>query len=202
MFGPKTFDQDLEEVLSRAMLPASFPVTLYELKALKIISNIDDAEVVLIGENNEPQVRNIYREQVRPEPDMVQVSLLRSTFHPPSGVSHFRIEWNNKSVVYATDIEGVVGGDMRLGRFAEGTDLLIHDAQYTQEEYVQLPRQGWGHSTPEMAARVAKQAKVKRLALFHHAPTHDDATLDEMETHAQTLFSNTVMAYEGLTIRL
>ncbi|MBN1581598.1 MAG: MBL fold metallo-hydrolase [Anaerolineae bacterium] len=202
MFGPKTFDQDLEEVLSRAMLPASFPVTLYELKAFKIISNIDDAEVVLIGENNEPQVRNIYREQVQLDPNTVRVSLLRSTFHPPSGVSLFRIEWDNKSIVYATDIEGVVGGDMRLSTFAQGAALLIHDAQYTQQEYVELPRQGWGHSTPEMATRVAQQARVGRLVLFHHAPKHDDAMLDDMEAYAQTLFPNTVMAYEGLTIRL
>lgn len=202
MFGPKTFDQDLEEVLSRAMLPASFPVTLYELKAFKIISNISDAEVVLIGEDNEPQVRNVYRELFKPSPGTVQVSLLQSTFHPPGGVNLLKIEWNNKRVVYATDTEGVIGGDARLVGFAQGADLLIHDAQYTREEYVNLPRQGWGHSTPEMAIQVAQQAQVKRLALFHHDPTHDDAKLDDMEAQAQALFPGTVMAFEGLTVRL
>ncbi len=202
MFGPRTFDQDLEEVLSRAMLPSSFPVTLYELKAFKIISNIDDREAVLIGQENEPQIRNIYRDPLQLDQDTVRVSIMRSTFHPSGGVSHFKIEWNGKSMVYATDIEGVVGGDTRLAQFAQGVDLLIHDAQYTTDEYVSYPMQGWGHSTPEMATLVARQSNAGRLVLFHHDPKHDDARLDAMQVDAQKLFPNTWMAYEGLTIRL
>ncbi len=202
MFGPKTFDQDLEEVLSRAMLPSSFPVTLYELKAFKIISNIDDSEMVLIGPDNEPIVRNIYRDRVELDKNMVQIRILRSMFHPSGGVNVFRIEWGGKSMVYATDVEGVVGGDMRLAAFAKGADLLIHDAQYTRDEYIQTPRQGWGHSTPEMATFVAEMAQVGQLVLFHHDPAHDDARLDEMAASAQKLFPNTTMAYEGLTLRL
>lgn len=202
MFGPRTFDQDLEEVLSRAMLPSSFPVTLYELKAFKIISNIDDTEAVLIGPENEPQVRNIYRDQMELDHETVRIGILRSSFHPSGGVSVFRIEWQGKSVVYATDTEGVVGGDTRLAQFAKGADLLIHDAQFTGEEYVQLPRQGWGHSTPEMATLVAQQAQVKQLVLFHHDPGHDDAKLDEMHADARKLFQNTSMAYEGFKVAL
>jgi ribonuclease BN (tRNA processing enzyme) len=53
-----------------------------------------------------------------------------------------------------------------------------------------------------MATFVAKQAQVERLALFHHDPAHDDTKLDDMEVDAQKLFPETVMAYEGLTIRL
>jgi ribonuclease BN (tRNA processing enzyme) len=105
-------------------------------------------------------------------------------------------------VVYASDIEGVTGGDTALIDFAEGSDLLIHDAQYTTEEYVQFPKQGWGHSTPEMAAFVAERAQARQLVLFHHDPHHDDAKLDKMQASAQELFPNTIMAYEGLTIRL
>ncbi len=202
IFGPKTFDHDLEEVLTRAMLPSSFPVSLYELKALNIISNIDDAEVVLIGPENEPQIRNIYRDSIQADPDTVRVSILRSPFHPSDGVSIFKVEWDGKSMVYATDTEGVVGGDTNLTRFARGADLLIHDAEYTHEEYVRLPRQGWGHSTPEMATALAAQAQAKRLVLFHHEPAHDDDQLDRMLAHARTLFPYTDMAYEGLTIQL
>jgi len=156
----------------------------------------------LIGPDNEPIVRNIYRDRVELDKNMVQIRILRSMFHPSGGVNVFRIEWGGKSMVYATDVEGVVGGDMRLAAFAKGADLLIHDAQYTRDEYIQTPRQGWGHSTPEMATFVAEMAQVGQLVLFHHDPAHDDARLDEMAASAQKLFPNTTMAYEGLTLRL
>jgi ribonuclease BN (tRNA processing enzyme) len=114
----------------------------------------------------------------------------------------FKIEWNNKCLVYATDTEGAAGGDQRLIRFCQDCDLLIHDAQYTTDEYLDVPYQGWGHSTPEMAALVAQKASAKQLALFHHDPLHDDAQIDEMEAQAQALFESTIAAYEGLTLRL
>jgi phosphoribosyl 1,2-cyclic phosphodiesterase len=202
MFGPKTFDQDLADALSRAMLAPIFPVALEELPSLKIITNISDTEALLIGPENEPQIRNIFREDIDTDSDTIRVSVLRSPFHPSGGVSVFRIAWNGKSVVYATDTEGVSGGDTRLIRFARHCDLLIHDAQYTAEEYLNLPRQGWGHSTPEMAIAVAQHAQARHLVLFHHDPLHDDAQLDDMQALAQQRFPNTVMAYEGLTITL
>ena len=202
MFGPRTFDLDLEQSLSRAMLPPSFPKSLDELASFKIISNINENEVILIGPENEPQIRNIHRDRIELDPDMVVVKVLFSTFHPPQGTNIFRIEWRGKSLVYATDTEGVTGGDTFLIRFAKECDLLVHDAQYTRDEYLHVPRQGWGHSTPGIAALVAERANVRRLVLFHHDPGHDDATLDEMKAGAQKLFPNTTMAHEGLTIRL
>ena len=202
MFGPRTFDQDLEDALARAMLPPTFPVSLDELRSFKIISNLNDTEVLLIGPENEPQIRNIYRDKIETDQDVVRVRLLRSSFHPSGGINVYRIEWSGKSLVYATDTEGVEGGDTFLIRHAERCDLLIHDSQYTTEEYVQVPKQGWGHSTPEMATLVARKAQAKQLILFHHDPLHDDNKLDDMQAHAQKLFPNTLMAYEGLSVRL
>ena len=202
IFGPKTFDQDMGDSLSRAMLPPTFPVLLEELPSLKIISNISHNQVILVGADQKPQIRNLFRQKVHVKPDTIQVRILQSFFHPSGSVNVFKIEWEGKSLVYATDIEGVAGGDVRLIRFCRGCDVLIHDAQYTHEEYIGAPKQGWGHSTPEMATLVAQKAHVKQLVLFHHDPRHDDAILDAMLAHAQTLFSNTLMAYEGLTIEL
>jgi ribonuclease BN (tRNA processing enzyme) len=202
IFGPKTFDQDMADSLSRAMLPPSFPVLLEELPSLKIISNISPNQIVLIGADQKPQIRNLFRQKVEVAPDAVQVSILQSFFHPSGSVNVFKIEWDNKGLVYATDIEGVAGGDQHLIRFCRGCDVLIHDAQYTMQEYLDVPRQGWGHSTPEMAALVARKAQVKQLVLYHHDPWHDDAKLDAMLAHAQTLFPATLMAYEGLTLHL
>ncbi len=202
IFGPKTFDQDMGDSMSRAMLPPSFPVLLEDLPSLKIISNISHNQIILIGADQKPQIRNLFRQKVEVAPDAVQVSVLQSFFHPSGIVNVFKIEWKGKSLVYATDIEGVAGGDEHLIRFCQGCDVLIHDAQYTVEEYLQVPLQGWGHSTPEMATLVATKAQVKQLVLFHHDPWHDDATLDAMLAHARTLFPATLMAYEGLTLCL
>ncbi len=204
MFGPKNFYEDIEEALTRAMLAPTFPIALDELKSLRIISNIDETEVIILDQGKEPQIVNIYREEVPTSPQVVRISSMRSFFHPKGGVTLYRIEWAGKRMVYASDTEGYVGGDMRLVRFSEEADLLIHDAQYTTAEYLtgDVPKQGWGHSTPEMATAVAQAARVKRLALFHHDPLHDDEMLYAIEREAKLAFPNTVLAYEGLTIEL
>lgn len=66
-----------------------------------------------------------------------------------------------------------------LENFFSGADLLIHDAQYTREEYTN-GKIGWGHTPMEDAIAAAKRAGVKRLALFHHDPERTDSQLDEM----------------------
>jgi CheY-like chemotaxis protein len=63
-------------------------------------------------------------------------------------------------------------------RFLQGADLVIHDAQYTLAEYAQ--KVGWGHSPVEYAIDMAVAAEAKRLALFHHDPLRDDATLERV----------------------
>ena len=59
-----------------------------------------------------------------------------------------------------------------------GTELLIHDAQYTDEEYTRT--RGWGHSTFSETVDMAIEAGVKRLGLFHHDPDRSDDALDEL----------------------
>ena len=204
MFGPKTFYEDIEEALSRAMLAPTFPVALEELKSLKVMSNIEESEVVVLDKGRDLHILNVYRDEREDSPDAVEIGVMRSYAHPKGGVSVYKISWAGKSMVYASDTESYVGGDTRLIEFARGTDLLIHDAQYTNEEYVTgpIPKQGWGHSTPEMAIAIAQAAKVKKLVLFHHDPSHDDDILAEIEKKAQEAFPNTILAYEGLTIEL
>lgn len=105
--------------------------------------------------------------------------------HPGLAVG-FRISFAGRSLVYVSDHENygrlTPGGpnpnpmDLEIARFAENADLLISEAQYTEEEYEQ--KKGWGHSTFLDALERAAQARVKRLAIFHHDPSHDDAFLD------------------------
>ncbi|MGD9057443.1 MAG: MBL fold metallo-hydrolase [Desulfobacterales bacterium] len=67
----------------------------------------------------------------------------------------------------------------RMSAFFAGADLLIHDAQYTQQEY-ETSRKGWGHSPMESVIYAAQQSDVRMLALFHHDPMRTDVQLDEL----------------------
>jgi ribonuclease BN (tRNA processing enzyme) len=85
----------------------------------------------------------------------------------------------------------------------DGADLVIHDAQYTVEEFAQ--KYYWGHCTVDFAVFVAHEAGAKRLALFHHDPAHDDDAVDRLLAHASaaaqsTSLSEVIAAYEGMTV--
>lgn len=205
ILGPKVFESDLEETLSHAMLPPSFPVALEDLPSLKILRNVNETDIVLIGPRPaDVQVLNIYHNEIDPSADLVRVRTYHSYGHPKSGVNIYSISWRGKTVVYATDTEGYVQSDQRLVKFAKDADVLIHDAQYRIEDYTNpsKPKQGWGHSTPEMAIAVAQACNAKQLVLFHHEPTYDDATISAIEEKARLAFPNTQAAYEGMELKL
>ena len=84
-------------------------------------------------------------------------------------------------------------------------DLLIVDSMYTNEEYSGASgpsHVGWGHSTWQEACRAAEAAEVNHLVLFHHDPDHTDDQLDHIGREAVKLFSNTLVAYEGMVLDL
>ena len=95
--------------------------------------------------------------------------------------------------------------NLRLEEFYSGADLLIHDAQFTQQEY-DASRRGWGHSPLEYAIRTGLRSRVKRLALFHHDPMRTDAQLDtlaEMHCDSQESDSTEVFfAREGMEVEI
>ncbi len=204
IFGPRLLHQDLEAVLEHAMLPPVFPIRLDELSSMRVIRNVSNNEMIVLDDLNvAPRVCNAHQVCAERSPLQVRVRTMRGYFHP-GGVFLYRIEMGDKKVVIATDTEGFVGGDRRLIKFAHEADLLIHDAEFTSEEYVYgVPsKQGWGHSSWEMAVEVAQAAGAKRLALTHHNASHDDTFLDEVERQAQAVFPGAIMAYEGLTLDL
>lgn len=119
--------------------------------------------------------------------------------HHTQFVFGYKVEAHGAAVVYCTDYEhGNARLDALLVQTATAADLLICDAQYTPEEYAQCV--GWGHTTWEQAARLAATAGVKRLALFHHDPAHDDCQLAEILNAARKIFPETILATEGETI--
>jgi phosphoribosyl 1,2-cyclic phosphodiesterase len=204
VFGPKTLEEDLHEVLARAMLPPVFPITLDQLPCVRIVRNLNESEtLVLARDHPEPQVVAGRLPPTLSMPENVLIHVMRSYAHP-QGVYIYRIEYQGKALVYATDTEGYVGGDQRLIRFARDATLLIHDAQYTEAEYSnpQMSKQGWGHSTWQMAVNVAQMARVQQLVLFHHDPDHSDEMLEKLERDARAAFPATRLAHEGMVVEV
>lgn len=112
----------------------------------------------------------------------VAVSVLN---HPGRSLG-YRLTEGDKVLVYATDNEpfGKDPASQHLARpshvlpLMQHADVLIHDAQYTPDEYPH--KVGWGHSTYLDALRIAQEADVRRLVLFHHDPSHSDAAIDRI----------------------
>lgn len=149
----------------------------------------------------------------------VNVGDVRVSYHylnHPGITVGYRFEHDGKAVSYISDHEpygklNAAGDfsdkeDAAVARFVAGSDLLICEAQYTQDEY-KLKR-GWGHSTFDDVLDLALKAGVKRLALFHHDPGHDDAAMDGLMAECVKLVSSrrapleVFAAREGLSVAL
>ena len=205
VFGPQSLGTDLRESIAQIMTARYCPIRLEELNASKVIKNLADSDCLVFRNATAAPEHYGSRQEVPPlQPEDLLVTLMRSYAHPKDGVFVFRIVHHGKRVVYATDTEGYHGGDARLIEFAQHADVLIHDAQYTQEEYADpvSPRQGFGHSTVDMACEVARKAGVGKLVLFHHDPRHSDDEIGRLERYARTLFPETYAAHEGMEIVL
>ncbi|MEM9887154.1 MAG: MBL fold metallo-hydrolase [Bacteroidota bacterium] len=116
----------------------------------------------------------------------------------PGGAFSFRVEAEGRSVVICTDLEHGEEIDQEVVEFCRNADLLIHDAQYTEEEL--KTHRGWGHSSYEQAIACAEQAGAKQLIFTHHDPDHDDDFLTHIEKKYQAVFPNCALAKEGMEI--
>jgi ribonuclease BN (tRNA processing enzyme) len=107
----------------------------------------------------------------------------------------YRVTDGDAVLAYIPDHEPALGHDLERDAresisglaLARNASLLIHDAQYTAEEY--LRTRGWGHSTLHDALAFARRAEAEQLALFHHDPAHDDERLDAMAAEAADAWS-------------
>ncbi len=135
--------------------------------------------------------------------EVIQGAFVKSIpqFHKRLGGSYgFRLDDEGVSLVVCTDLEYVDGIiDPAIVAFAKDADLLIHDGQFTTEEYHNKFK-GWGHATWEQAVEVAEQAHVKKLIITHHDPDHNDNFLDDLEKQCQKVFPNSLFAKEGMEI--
>ncbi len=200
-YAPVNSPNGMKYTLEMLMDSMFFPIDLMETGSMKRIETLRPFDQILLAKGSEPELANLQTEIKTTFKDKIIVSQYRAYNHPKNGTLVYKLQYGGKSIVYATDIEAYAEGDRRLIQFARGADMLIHDAQYTLEQYTgPVPTQGFGHSTAEMACQVAREAGVKQLVLYHHDPNHDDAAVLQKEENAKKLFPNTLAAFEGLVL--
>jgi phosphoribosyl 1,2-cyclic phosphodiesterase len=119
----------------------------------------------------------------------------------------YRVTHGGRSVAYISDHQQPTGGPriaVGVAQLCDGVDLLIHDAQYTPAEFAR--KSDWGHCTMEYAVWLAGEVGARRLALYHHDPTHDDDMIDRLATAAAAcglaMGVEVFAAREGLTVEL
>lgn len=206
IFGSGNYKESLADDLATLIYGKSFPLSLNDISADCEISNITDSEVLIFDELSPFPIRKRVTsvDDITPIGEEVIVSCLKSTAHGPEGVMIYKIAYKDKSLVYATDKESYFGADKKLAFFARNTDLLIHDSQFTGEDYLSpiAPKQGFGHSTFEMAIETAKSALAKKLVFFHFDPSYNDEKLKNIDEFYKNQFSECFMAFEGCEIQL
>jgi phosphoribosyl 1,2-cyclic phosphodiesterase len=163
IWGPPSTTLALRERLGRYLSPPLFPV---QMRDLPCRLELHDAP---LG-------------KFEAGPFSVRAELI--THHGPT--LGYRLSENGHSVAYLTDHEPALGSRSFPGQpewtsgfaIADGADLLIHDAQYTDDEYPS--HVGWGHSAISHTLAFAEMTGVQRLVTFHHDPGHDDRALDSL----------------------
>src|ERR1700720_2017994 len=184
IFGYNGADSGLREILKGQMATPFFPVALYDLPG-KIEFGL-------------PETMDFKHGKVRVRPRMMN--------HPGVCVG-YRIFTSKGSIAYLPDHEPYEASKLHsakshllspeqtqkraredraeLVKFLQGSDVLILDTQYTDEEY--QAHVGWGHGSLSTAISLALDAAVRKLILFHHDPTHDDQMIDRMVETARKL---------------
>ena len=204
LLGGVGYNETLEDELSKLLFTKSFPLDLGDIAADLNIMDLNETNYIIFkkGEDIPKVIRvNDLKKEDYNEEDVV-ITCYKSYAHPQNGVFIYKIAYKGKTLVYATDKESYSGGDKKLVKFAKGCDLIIHDAQYSTEDYLSIyvPKQGFGHSTFEMALDCKNQIEAKKIVFFHYDPGYNDEKLDLLaEEYAD---ENAVMAKEGLEISL
>ena len=205
VFGNVNYNESLADEISELLFGKSFPLDLGDIAGNLCIKDISDTDGIILRHGEPPILKRIENENDKKvEGDDVLITCYRSYAHPQEGVLIYKISYKDKVLVYATDKESYPGGDKKLANFARGCNLLIHDAQYTMENYLDAhsPKQGYGHSTFDMAIEAQKQSNAEKLVFFHLDPEYDDNKLNAIKEHYKDLGDSAIIAYEGLEINL
>jgi phosphoribosyl 1,2-cyclic phosphodiesterase len=185
IYGPPQIGGSLHDVFERVMHPPFFPIDVEGLNGSIVLKEALDEDFV-VG-SAKVKVRRV----------------------PHVGTTlGFRIEADGAAVAFVSDHQqpgdpSIV--DRNVLELCDGADLVIHDAQYTEQEFEK--KSTWGHSTIAYAVHVAHEAGAHDLALFHHDPLHADDDLDRLLADARAMqeaghLDNVLSASEGLTVEV
>lgn len=188
IFGCPFSQQSIKKMISQIMTAPYFPIDFEDVKAG--ISYIGSCK-------NEFSI------------DSVTVTPIYLS-HPNQGIG-YKFTEDNKSFVFLTDNELCFKHPGGLGyhdylQFSSGSDFLIHDAEFTEDEY--KTTRTWGHSTYNDALRLALAAKVKRLGLYHHNQERSDTAIDEIIQDCSNIIGDNgsnlecFAVHEGMEIEL
>lgn len=184
IYGPPQEEGTLGEVFGNFMRPPYFPVHFSDLRGAIRFHDVGEDDIS-IGNAK------------------VRVRLIPHT-GPTVG---YRVEWDGASVAYVSDHQAPLTLDTvsdSVLELCDGVDLLIHDSQYRPDEFALKAH--WGHCTIDYAMLVAREAGVRRLAMFHHDPAHDDQEMDRLSREAAACGALTglevICSYEGLSLTL
>lgn len=186
IWGPPSPVSSLRERIARSFSPPLFPIDLHDVPA-------------------KVRFRDVPREAWELGGAVIYADLV---LHPGPTLG-YRIEADGSTLAYVPDHEPAFAGVTGRTRdwisgagVAEEVDLLLHDAQYSAEEYEE--RVGWGHSSVDDAVAFADAVGAHRLVLFHHEPRHDDEVLGRLEERAAELrgdgYDRPTLAREGLVL--
>ncbi len=171
--------QELKGAVEGQMVNPYFPVDMATMGAVRHFYDLDEQPINLNGA-------------------LISSAPLN---HPGECVA-YRIDADGGSFVFATDTEpGSTYHDRAVRELAKNADVLVYDTQYTPEQLAG-EKKGWGHSTWLEATRVARDAGVKRLILFHHDPDHEDLFVDGLVEKARQEFPKVAGAMEGMQFDL
>ena len=210
VFGPVTYEEDtLDKIVGGMLTYRYWPVRMSELAAKIEYFNLKEGSRDLGG----------------------GIWLTTKYLNHPILVLGYRFEYQGKVLCTAYDTEpfrnvfdvspdspgydeeAVREGELaareeneKVARYIQGADILIHDSQYTQQEYLDS-KIGWGHSTFEHAVKVAHRAGVKKLFLFHHDPLRSDRELELIEKKLRELIAGrsdleVYIAREGMEVEI
>jgi phosphoribosyl 1,2-cyclic phosphodiesterase len=183
VYGPPPESMSLEAAFHEFLRPPFFPVEVTDLEGEIVFHDLLDEDLA-VGDAKvtSRQVPHVGR------------------------TAGYRVQFDGSTIAYISDHQAPSDGsftvDENVLELADGVDLLIHDAQYTPDEFP--AKATWGHCTIDYAVHVAVEAGAKRVALFHHDPSHDDETLDALAKAAVVLGEahgvEVLAAYEGLSV--
>lgn len=167
LWGPASVRHPLRQRLGRYLSPPLFPVHLRSLPCNLVIHEVP-----------------------APPADIGALRVSAGFVCHPGPTVGYRLEGPDGVVAYIPDHEPALGPDgipsdgaWTSGHdLAAGADVLIHDAQYTREEYA--ARVGWGHSSIDDAVAFAALAGVRHLVLFHYDPSRADDEMDRIVADA------------------